>query len=133
MLQLYIGNKNYSSWSLRPWLVLKAFNLPFHEIKLRLSQDPQSAFKRTLAAIGAPTGRVPVLVDDGLLVWDTLAICEYLAERFEHEPLWPQEAAARARARSICAEMHAGFTALRTHCPMNIEADLPEVGRRVLA
>jgi len=133
MLQLYIGNKNYSSWSLRPWLVLKAFDLPFHEIRLRLSQDAQSTFKRTLASIGVPTGKVPVLVDDGLVVWDTLAICEYLAERFEHEPLWPQDARARARARSICAEMHAGFTALRTHCPMNIEADLPDVGRRVLA
>jgi len=80
----------------------------------------------------APTGRVPVLVDDGLAVWDTLAIAEYLAERCAEQPLWPRAARDRARARSLCAEMHAGFSALRSACPQNIEASLSEVGRRVL-
>jgi len=79
----------------------------------------------------SPAGRVPVLVDDGFAVWDTLAIAEYLHERFPDKGVWPADAKARARARSLCAEMHAGFSALRSHCPMNIEAALPEVGRRV--
>src|SRR5436190_6589227 len=131
-MQLYIGNKNYSSWSLRPWLLMTQAGIPFEEIKLRLSFDADSEFKRRLAAI-APSGRVPVLVDEGFAVWDTLAIAEYLAEKYASKQLWPAQPRARARARSLCAEMHSGFGALRSHCPMNIEASLPEVGARILA
>ena len=131
-MQLYIGNKNYSSWSLRPWLLLKHSGIPFEEVKLRLSQDAGSPFKRALAAI-APSGRVPVLVDEGFAVWDTLAIAEYLAEKVPAKQLWPVQPLARARARSLCAEMHSGFGALRNHCGMNIEASLPEIGRKLLA
>lgn len=131
-MQLYIGNKNYSSWSLRPWLLMTHAGIPFEEIKLRLNFDADSPFKKSLAAI-TPTGRVPVLVDEGFAVWDTLAIAEYLAEKYPAKQLWPVQPLARARARSLCAEMHAGFTALRNHCPMNIEASLPQVGAKVLA
>ena len=131
-MQLYIGNKNYSSWSMRPWVLMRAFGIPFDEIMVRFDTfDADSSFKRRIAEV-APTGRVPVLVDDGLAIWDTLAIAEYLAERFPQHALWPRDARQRARARSICAEMHSGFTALRSHCPQNIEASLPEVGPRVL-
>ena len=129
-MQLYIGNKNYSSWSLRPWLLLTHEGIPFEEVRLRLSFDDGSPFKNALAAV-TPSGRVPVLVDEGLAVWDTLAIAEYLAEKHTARPLWPAQAQQRARARSLCAEMHSGFGALRNACPMNIEASLPEVGRRV--
>jgi glutathione S-transferase len=130
-MQLYIGNKNYSSWSMRPWVLLKQAGIPYEEIKLRFDAfSPESQFKTELARI-SPAGRVPVLVDGDL--WDTLAIAEYLAERFPDKQLWPQDVKARARARSVCAEMHSGFGALRSHFPMNIEAALPEVGGRVLA
>lgn len=132
-MQLTIGNKNYSSWSMRPWVLMKQAGIPFEEKMLRFDAfTPQSRFKTKLATL-TPAGRVPVLVDDGLVVWDTLAIAEYLAERFPDKQLWPADARARARARSVCAEMHSGFTALRSHCSMNIEASLPEVGRRVWA
>jgi glutathione S-transferase len=130
-MQLYIGNKNYSSWSLRPWLLMRQAGIAFDEVKLRLDFDDASPFKRTLATI-APSGRVPVLVDDGFAVWDTLAIAEYLAEKFPNKALWPASMRERARARSLCAEMHAGFAALRNSLPMNIEASLPEVGARKL-
>jgi glutathione S-transferase len=135
MLKLYIGNKNYSSWSMRPWVLLTQAGIPFEEVMVRFdSFDPGSQFKQTLNNI-TPTGKVPVLVDtaveNGLVVWDTLAIAEYLAEKFPHLQLWPQDPAGRARARSVCAEMHAGFTALRSHCPMNIEAALPDIGQLV--
>lgn len=131
-MQLYIGNKNYSSWSLRPWLLMTQSGIPFEEVKLRLSFTEDSDFKKTLAKV-APTGRVPVLVDEGFAVWDTLAIAEYLAEKYPSKHLWPVQPLARARARSLCAEMHAGFGALRNHFGMNIEAHLPEIGKRVLA
>jgi glutathione S-transferase len=128
MLKLYIGNKNYSSWSMRPWVLLKQAGIPFEEVKVRFdSFAPQSSFKQSLQSV-TPAGRVPVLVDDGFVVWDTFAIAEYLAEKFPKPPLWPQDAKARARARSVCAEMHSGFSALRGHFPMNIEASLPQVG-----
>ena len=128
MLQLYIGNKNYSSWSMRPWVLLRQACIPFEEVLARFdSFDPDSQFKATIAGI-SPTGKVPVLVDGDLAIWDTLAIAEYLAETYPEKHLWPQNKAARARARSVCAEMHSGFTALRGACPMNIEAHLPEVG-----
>jgi glutathione S-transferase len=130
MLKLYIGNKNYSSWSMRPWVLLRQLQVPFEEVMVRfdaLEAPPDSAFKRALAPVN-PAGKVPVLVDEGFAVWDTLAITEYLAERLPDKGVWPRERQARARARSICAEMHAGFSALRSHCPMNIEASLPQVG-----
>lgn len=132
-MQLVIGNKNYSSWSMRPWVLMKQAGIPFEEVKLRFDAfTPDSTFKQQLAGL-TPAGRVPVLVDDGFAVWDTLAIAEYLAERFAQKKLWPADPKARARARSVCAEMHSGFSALRSHFPMNIEARLPEVGARVLA
>jgi glutathione S-transferase len=127
-MQLYIGNKNYSSWSMRPWVLMRQAGIPFEERMVRFdSFAPDSSFKRALAGV-SPTGRVPLLVDDGFAVWDSLAIVEYLAERFPDRALWPAETGDRARARSVCAEMHAGFAALRAACPMNIEASLPEVG-----
>ena len=128
MLKLYIGNKNYSSWSMRAWVLMRQAGIDFDEIKLRFdSFSADSNFKQRLGAI-SPAGKVPVLVDDGLVVWDTLAIAEYLAERFPELHLWPRETPARARARSVCAEMHSGFGALRSACGMNIEAVLPEAG-----
>ena len=128
MLKLYIGNKNYSSWSMRPWVLLRQAGIPFEEVLARFdSFDADSHFKAMIAGI-SPTGKVPVLVDGDLAIWDTLAIAEYLAETYPEKHLWPQDKAARARARSVCAEMHSGFTALRGACPMNIEAHLPEVG-----
>lgn len=127
-MQLYIGNKNYSSWSMRPWVLMRQAGIPFEEHMVRFdSFAPDSSFKRALAGV-SPTGRVPLLMDDGFAVWDSLAIVEYLAERFPDRALWPAETRDRARARSICAEMHSGFAALRAACPMNIEASLPEVG-----
>lgn len=128
-LQLYIGNKNYSSWSMRPWVLLTQAGIPFEEVMVRFdSLDAGSAFKTTIGRIN-PVGKVPALVDDGFAVWDTLAIAEYLAERFPDRQLWPADPKARARARSVCAEMHSGFSSLRSHCGMNIEASLPEIGR----
>ena len=131
MLKLYIANKNYSSWSMRPWVLLKQAQIPFEEVKLRFdSFEPGSAFKMAAHAVN-PVGKVPALVDGDLAVWDTLAIAEYLAEQFPDKHLWPTGKADRARARSVCAEMHSGFGALRSHCPMNIEARLPQVGHLV--
>mgnify|MGYP001285306129 CR=1 FL=1 len=131
-MQLYIGNKNYSSWSMRPWVLMRHFGIAFDEIKLRFDFTPGSAFYRELARY-TPAGRVPVLLIDGFAVWDTLAIAETLADGHPSLPLWPRDARQRARARSLAAEMHAGFSALRSHCPMNIEATLPDIGARVLA
>jgi glutathione S-transferase len=131
-MQLYIGNKNYSSWSMRPWVLMRQAGIEFEEIKLRFDGfTANSQFKTSLMRV-SPAGRVPVLVDDGFAVWDTLAIAEYLAERFPEKRLWPENVKARARARCVCAEMHAGFGALRQHLPMNIEASLVEVGARIL-
>ena len=131
MLKLFIGNKNYSSWSMRPWVLLKQAGIDFEEVVVRFdSFDAQSAFKQTINAV-TPVGKVPALVDDTLVVWDSLAIAEYLAEQFPEKNLWPADRADRARARSICAEMHSGFGALRAACPMNIEAQLPEVGQLI--
>jgi glutathione S-transferase len=109
MYDLYIGNKNYSSWSLRPWVLLKELAIPFRERQVIFGSDRFSDF--------SPTGKVPCLVDGGITVWDSLAITEYLAER--HAQVWPAEAAARAWARSAAAEMHSGFFALRDICGMN--------------
>ncbi|MBN9411017.1 MAG: glutathione S-transferase family protein [Burkholderiales bacterium] len=128
MLKLYIGNKNYSSWSMRPWVLLRQAGIAFEEVMVRFdSFDADSAFKQTLGAI-SPVGKVPVLVDGDLAVWDTLAIAEYVAETHPQVGLWPDDRIDRARARSLCAEMHSGFSALRQHCGMNIEARLPDIG-----
>ena len=129
MLKLYIGNKNYSSWSMRPWVLLTQAGIPFEEVMARFdSFAPDSGFKKIIDPV-SPVGKVPALVDGDLAVWDTLAIAEYLAEKFPDKQLWPADVKARARARSICAEMHSGFAALRSACPMNIEASLPEIGQ----
>ncbi len=132
-MKLLIGNKNYSSWSMRPWVLLTHFDIPFEEVMARFdSFAPDSTFKATVAA-ASPAGKVPILVeDDGFSVWDTLAIAEYVAEKYPDKALWPRDARLRARARSVCAEMHSGFGALRNCFGMNIEASLPEVGPRVL-
>ena len=131
MLELYIGNKNYSSWSMRPWVLLRQAGIAFETVVVRFDGfDPDSSFKQTIVKLN-PAGRVPVLVDGDLVIWDTLAIAEYVAEQHPDKKLWPADRAARARARSVCAEMHSGFSALRNHCPMNVEASLPDVGRIV--
>ncbi len=129
MLKLYIGNKNYSSWSMRPWVLLKQAGIDFEEVKVLFdSFAPGSNFKVALDGV-TPAGKVPVLLDDAFAIWDTLAIAEYVAEKFPGKHLWPQDPKARARARSLCAEMHSGFTALRSACGMNIEASLPQIGQ----
>ncbi|WP_218510243.1 glutathione S-transferase family protein [Variovorax sp. dw_308] len=128
MRQLYVGNKNYSSWSMRPWVLMKQAGIPFDEVAVKFdSFGEDSAFKRTMLPLN-PNGLVPVLVDDGLAIWDTLAIAEYLAETCPEAQLWPAGRKQRARARSICAEMHAGFGALRSACVMNIEANMAQQG-----
>jgi glutathione S-transferase len=115
-LKLIIGNKNYSSWSLRPWLAMKVANIPFEEEVISLDA---SDFKTRVSAFSG-SGKVPVLVDQNIHVWESLAILEYLAERFPQAKLWPDEPVARAKARAIAAEMHAGFVPLRRHLPMNM-------------
>jgi glutathione S-transferase len=115
-LQLIIGNKNYSSWSLRPWLAMKVADIPFEETVISLEA---SDFKPRVTALSG-AGKVPVLIDGGIRVWDSLAILEYLAEKYPAAGLWPKEASARAQARAIAAEMHAGFMPLRRHLPMNV-------------
>jgi glutathione S-transferase len=131
MLKLIIGNKNYSSWSMRPWVMLTQTGIAFDEQKVLFdSFGADSKFKQIVNAI-TPVGKVPVLVDDDLKVWDTLAIAEYVAELYPAKQLWPADRAARAHARSICAEMHSGFGHLRSHCPMNIEANLQTQGQLI--
>lgn len=117
-MQLIIGNKNYSSWSLRGWLALKAFNLPFEEIKLVLFSD---TFHSELAKY-SPVGKVPVLVDGDLSVWDSLSICEYLNENYLDGKGWPADKSKRAVARSVVADMHSGLFGIRTEMPMNCRA-----------
>jgi len=112
---LIIGNKNYSSWSFRPWIAMKAVGIAFEERLISLN-DPE--FKRAIAPV-SQNGKVPALDDDGVHVWESLAILEYLAEKFPHAGLWPADPSARAHARAIAAEMHGGFAALRNECPMN--------------
>jgi glutathione S-transferase len=125
--RLVIGNKNGSSWSLRPWLALRHAGIPFDEIAIDLrAPDAKAQILRH-----SPSGKVPALIADGQTIWDSLAILEFLAETHPAAALWPTAAAARARARSVAAEMHAGFQALRDHCPMDFlgrkpKATLPE-------
>jgi len=123
-LQLVIGNKNYSSWSMRPWVLARQAQIPFEEVQLK--------FDRDVRVIGiekySRAGKVPVLLIDGEAVWDTLAIAETLAELFPEKQLWPADARARRLARSVCAEMHSGFQALRDKMPMNIKGSHPGKG-----
>ena len=121
MLKIVIGNKNYSSWSMRGWLALELTGAPYQEILVPLDQPDTAERIRGFS----PAGRVPVLQDGELAVWDSLAICEYLAERFPAAGLWPSDAGARATARAIAAEMHSGFQALRANMPMNIRLHRP--------
>jgi glutathione S-transferase len=123
-LTLIIANRNYSSWSMRAWLALKATGAAFDEVVVPLGRT------ETRAEIlqWSPTGRLPALHDGGVVIWDSLAICEHLAERFPDAGLWPKEQSARATARSVVAEMHAGFMALRSHMPMNLRASRPGAG-----
>ena len=123
-LTLIIGNKNYSSWSLRAWLALKWTGEPFEEVVIPLSRPETAAAIRSHSG----AGKVPVLKDGDLAVWDSLAICEYLAEKFPNAALWPAASGARAVARSASAEMHSGFTRLRSQMPMNVRAKLPGKG-----
>ena len=115
-LHLVIGNKNYSSWSFRPWLAIKVAGLAFDETVISLEA---ADFKTRVMELGG-SGRVPVLIDGDVRVWESLAILEYLAEKFPAARLWPESVAARAHARAIASEMHAGFAALRRHLPMNV-------------
>jgi glutathione S-transferase len=116
-LKLLIGNKNYSSWSLRPWLAMKVAGIDFEETLIALDAPD---FKARVTALSGGAGRVPVLIDGDTRVWESLAILEYLAERFPPAGLWPAQERARAHARAIAAEMHAGFAPLRRHLPMNV-------------
>jgi glutathione S-transferase len=120
-LSLVIGNKAYSSWSLRPWILMRHAGIDFDEIRISLyaEGDKQKILQYSAA------GKVPVLKDADLTIWDSLAICEYLAETFPEKRLWPRETAARACARSVSAEMHSGFTSLRNQMPMNVRRELP--------
>jgi len=115
-LKLVIGNKNYSSWSLRPWIAMKVAGIPFEEEIIPL-YEPGS---RERALQYSPTGKVPVLIDGAHRVWESLAILEYLAEKSPKADLWPADSHARSRARAAASEMHAGFQALRKNCPMNL-------------
>jgi glutathione S-transferase len=124
-LTIAIGNKNYSSWSLRGWLALRHTGQPFREVVIALDQ----AETRAGILAHSPSGRVPALRHGDVVVWDSLAICEYLAETFPDARLWPDDRAARAHARAVSAEMHSGFASLRAHMPMNIRAHMPGNGR----
>ena len=125
MLKLVIGNKNYSSWSMRPWLALRANDIPFEEVFIPLYTEHDADKQRILGFSRA--GKVPVLVDGDVTVWDSLSIIEYLAEKFPQNRLWPQDRARRAHARSISAEMHSGFMALRSECSMNVHRPIRAV------
>ena len=123
-LTIYLGNKNYSSWSLRPWLVLKHIGIPFEEIVIPLYE----ATSKATVMKYSPSGRVPALHHRGLVVWESLAICEYLAESFATFHLWPRDTDARAVARAVSNEMSSGFQALRAHLPMNVRSSFPGRG-----
>ncbi|MCW5625459.1 MAG: glutathione S-transferase family protein [Burkholderiales bacterium] len=120
---LVIGNKNYSSWSLRPWVLMQHAGIPFRELRIPLRTSESAVQIRS----HSPSGRVPVLIDGPLTIWDSLAISEYLAERHPELHLWPQRGDARAVARSVSAEMHSGFQALRSGFPMNCRRSLPGI------
>ncbi|MFL5141122.1 MAG: glutathione S-transferase, partial [Microvirga sp.] len=120
MLTLVIGNKCHSSWSLRPWILMKQFDIPFQEVLVPFADPIDSPeWKREIGKY-SPAGKVPALVDGDVAVWESLAIMEYLAETHPDRAIWPRDPAARAMARSIASEMHAGFSAIRGACPMNL-------------
>jgi glutathione S-transferase len=119
-MELLIGDKVWSSWSMRPWLVLKHTGAPFAETLIRLRRETSEEVRLAALAAGSPTGMVPVLKDGPVTVWDSLAISEYLAERFPAARLWPADPALRAVGRAAAAEMHSGFAALRNECPMDL-------------
>ena len=118
MLKLVIGNKNYSSWSMRPWLALRAKEIAFDEVFIPLYTNDKADKDRILGF--SHSGKVPALIDGDITVWDSLSIIEYLAEKYPQSRLWPEDRARRAHARSISAEMHSGFMALRNECGMNL-------------
>lgn len=120
-MKLLIGNRNYSTWSLRPWLVLAHFDIPFEDEVLQLSGE---GWRETLAA-RSPTGKVPVLVDGDLVIPETIAIIEYLADLYPDKAIWPADLRQRAIARAASAEMHSAFQSLRNHAPMNLRASHP--------
>lgn len=120
-MKLIIGNKNYSTWSVRPWLVLTHFQIPFDEQQVMLSGE---GWREALRKV-SPSGKVPVLVDGDVTVYESIAIIEYLADRYPHKKIWPSDRKQRALARSAAAEMHAGFSALRNLAPMNLRASYP--------
>ncbi|ASV97826.1 glutathione S-transferase family protein [Paraburkholderia aromaticivorans] len=123
-MKLLIGDKNYSSWSMRPWLLFKHFGIPFEEVLIHLNEPDTNS--KVLAYAPSGPGKIPCLIgDDGSATWDSLAIAETLAERFPQHALWPRDAAARSHARSVSAEMHSGFGELRTNMWMNIRASFP--------
>ena len=126
-MQLVIGNKNYSSWSMRPWVLAREAGIPFEEVQLKFDESSGGTKVAGIERYGV-AGKVPVLLIDGEPVWDSLAICETLAERFTERELWPADPRARQVARSICAEMHSGFQALRGAMPMNIRSHHPGKG-----
>ncbi len=124
-LKLVIGNKNYSSWSMRPWLALRAANIAFEEIFIPLYTDDPADKDRILSF--TRSGKVPCLIDGDVTVWDSLSIIEYVAERFPEARLWPEDRAVRAHARSISAEMHSGFLPLRNECGMNLHRPIRSI------
>jgi len=137
-MKLVIGNKNYSSWSFRPWIAMKTLGIPFEEILIPFGAPLGNPDFRTRLTAYTPAGLVPVLIDGDVHVWETLAIMEYLAEKFPEKQLWPADTKARAHARAISSEMHAGFLALRGECPVNLrrpirERALPEAARANVA
>ena len=122
-MKLYIGNKNYSSWSLRPWIAMKAKGIEFEEILIPFDDEAKNPkFKEF-----SPTAKVPTLVDEDLTVWESLAILEYLAEKFPDAGIWPKNQKARAHARAISNEMHGGFGGIRNECPMNIRRQISAI------
>ena len=128
-LSLVVGNKNYSSWSLRAWLAMRQAGLDFDEIRIKLDQPDTNA----AILVHTPSGRVPCLLDGDITVWDSLAICEYVNETYLDGALWPRSREARAHARALVAEMHSGFMPLRSHMSMDIRSRLPDKGRAALA
>jgi glutathione S-transferase len=124
-LKLVIGNKNYASWSMRAWLLMRQFRIEFEEVQIPLRQP--DSLERKLAY--SPAGKVPILIDGDMCIWDSLAIVERLAEKFPEKPLWPTDDEARSLARSVSAEMHSGFANLRSQMPLNCRARRPGAGR----
>ncbi|MCB1421479.1 MAG: glutathione S-transferase family protein [Nitratireductor sp.] len=119
-MRLYIGNKNYSSWSFRPWIAMKVKEIEFEEVLVPFDDEGGNPKFREFS----PSGKVPTLVDGDLTIWESLAILEYLAERFPEKTFWPRETAARAMARAVANEMHGGFGGLRSECPMNMRREI---------